>query len=358
MATARAILTRVVNSLITLVVALLFISAIFAVFKVTELEGRLAEELPLMLQQLEQQYRHNPELFEEKAKQLEQDLREKYGLTGSYWENVVNWTVRLLISNLTFNFGTTQYSYIGGTNDVGEILIIALKNTAILFVTATIITSIIGIILGLQMARRPGSPLDRGISILGMISWSLPTWWVAIIMLLVFSFYLGIFPTQMKDVYSELARLPGGLEYYILSIPIWLRYMALPVITLVLVSFGGWAYIVRNIVLGVLQEDFVMAARARGLPERRVIYGHVLRTSSPPIVTYIALSLVGAFGGAIITEAVFGWPGMGLVYWVAIQNQDATVLVASTWVLTVAFILTILILDFIYALLDPRVRVG
>ncbi|BAN90463.1 ABC transporter permease [Aeropyrum camini] len=352
---------KIFNAAITLLVALLLISGIFAVYTVTELRGRLAEEYVLALRQLEVQYRNNPELLEEKSRQLYENLMERYGLTGNFAQDVVTWTVKLIKSNITFDFGTTQYSYIGGTNVIGDILLLAMKNTAILFLTATLITFAIGIILGFQMARKPGSILDRGLSVFGMISWSFPTWWVAIIMILLFSFYLRIFPAQAQYVYFELSKIPPDmpfLETLLEQAKIWLKYMTMPVMTIVLVSFGGASYLIRNIVLGILQEDFVTAARARGLPERRVIYGHVLRTSSPPIVTYLALSIVGAFGGAIITEAVFGWPGMGLVYWIAIQQSDARVLVASTWVLTVFFILTILILDFIYSLLDPRVRTG
>ncbi|MCE4604023.1 MAG: ABC transporter permease [Aeropyrum sp.] len=357
----RFVAAKVFNAVLTLIVALLLISGIFAVYTVTDLRGRIAEEYVLMLRQLEQQYRANPELLEEKSRQLYENLMERYGLTGNFIQDVTTWTFKLIKSNVLFEFGATQYSYIGGTNDVGEILLVAMKNTAILFLTATLITFAIGIILGFQMARKPGGILDRVLSIFGMISWSFPTWWVAIIMILVFSFYMNLLPAQAQYVYYDLSKIPSDMPFtdrIVETVKIWLRYMTLPIATIVLVSFGGASYLIRNIVLGILQEDFVMAARARGLPERRVIYGHVLRTSSPPIVTYLALSIVGAFGGAIITEAVFGWPGMGLVYWIAIQQSDAKVLVASTWVLTVFFILTILALDFIYSLLDPRVRTG
>lgn len=359
MAFMRFVAAKLFNAMLTLLVALLLISGIFAVYTVTDLKGRIAEEYVLALRQLEQQYRNNPELFEEKAAQLYQNMLERYGLTGNFVQDVITWTLKLIQSNLLFDFGITQYSYIGGTNDVGQILLIAMKNTAILFLTATLATFAIGIILGFQMARKPGGLLDRVLSIFGMISWSFPTWWVAIIMILVFSFYLNMLPAQSQYVYYDLSKIPENLGFAERLVEVsktWLRYMILPIATIVLVSFGGAAYLIRNIVLGILQEDFVMAARARGLPERRVVYGHVLRTSSPPIVTYLALSIVGAFGGAIITEAVFGWPGMGLIYWIAIQQSDAKVLVASTWVLTVFFILTILLLDFIYSLLDPRVR--
>ncbi|BES81981.1 ABC transporter permease [Pyrodictium abyssi] len=353
----RFIVSKLINTLITLAVALLLISSIFAVYSVKEKQAAVQEEFVFAAKQLEQKYK-DPEELQAALKKLKEGLMVRYGITGSFYKDVINEIKKQLISIITFDFGTSRNRYFG-TNDIGEQVKIALKNTMILFTTATIITSIVGILLGLYMARRPGGLLDRIVSILGMISWSFPTWWVGILLLIVFSFYLDIFPTQSKDVYAALQTIPPDLPTLTriyLEIKTWLYYMALPLITLVSVSIGGWAYLVRNLVLEVMHQDFVLAARARGLPEKRVIYGHVLRTSSPPIVTYVALSLVGSFGGAIISETVFGWPGMGLLYWVALRNGETAVVTATTSVVTLVFILTVLLLDFIYMLLDPRIR--
>jgi peptide/nickel transport system permease protein len=137
-----------------------------------------------------------------------------------------------------------------------------------------------------------------------------------------------------------------------------LWHMALPLATVVFVSFGAWTYITRNIVVGTLQEDFVMAARAKGLPERKILYGHVLRTASPPIVTMSILSLIGSLGGAIITESVFTWPGMGRLYWIALQQGDLRVLLGLTFITTFIFVIAMVLVDLIYGFLDPRVKVG
>jgi peptide/nickel transport system permease protein len=134
--------------------------------------------------------------------------------------------------------------------------------------------------------------------------------------------------------------------------------MALPLATVVFVSFGAWTYITRNIVVGTLQEDFVMAARAKGLPERKILYGHVLRTASPPIVTMSILSLLSSLGGAIITESVFTWPGMGRLYWIALQQGDLRVLLGLTFVTTFIFVVAMVLVDLVYGFLDPRVKVG
>jgi len=107
-----------------------------------------------------------------------------------------------------------------------------------------------------------------------------------------------------------------------------------------------------------MTQDFVLVARAKGLPESRILYGHVLRAAAPPIVTIIILSVLGSLGGAIITETVFNWPGMGMLYWSAISTNDLPVIIAEGYVFTFLFVIAMLIADLIYGLLDPRVKVG
>ena len=378
----RLVVVKVANAAVTLFVALFLISLIFAVFAQSTLKSRADEEAMMACRSLERVYT-NPEDYERACATIKEELYKRYGL----YDSVLVRTVKLMKMNLKMDFGNARGMYLGGTYDVKEQILIALKNTAILFTTAQIIVSAIGIILGFAMARRPGSLLDRGLSLIAMISYSLPMWWVGLLMLLIFAFYIPIFPMEAKEVYSKAQAV--ALEYMdnftyasLLDVQqngvsvfsaafenmrtllvmqfnvlkVWLYYMALPLITVVLVTFGGWAYIVRNLVISVMQEDFVTAARAKGLPERKVLYGHVLRTASPPIVTYLALGLVGSFGGAIITETVFGWPGMGLLYWQAILGSDTVLVVAITYISVLMFIAVILILDFLYVLLDPRVR--
>ncbi|WP_460125478.1 ABC transporter permease [Stetteria hydrogenophila] len=376
----RLVVVKLTNAVVTLFVALFLISLIFSVFAQSTLKSRADEEAMMACRQMERLYT-NPEEYEEACQALREQLYARYGL----YDSVLERTIKLMKMNLKMDFGKARERYLGGTYDIKEQLIIALKNTIILFTTAQVIVSIIGILLGFAMARRPGSLLDRSLSLIAMITYSLPMWWVGLLMILIFSFYIPIFPAEAKEVYSAAAQVRSqflnsfpyasmsglsGLEIVkaalhnmktsitmtLSVVRVWMYYMALPLMTVVLVAFGGWAYIARNLVISTLQEDFVITARAKGLPERRVLYGHVLRTASPPIVTYLALGLVGSFGGAIITETVFGWPGMGLLYWQAIQGSDTALVVAITYVSVLLFVTVILILDFLYVLLDPRVR--
>jgi len=137
-----------------------------------------------------------------------------------------------------------------------------------------------------------------------------------------------------------------------------LYHMALPLITLVLIGFGSWSFTVRYFVILILGEDFIRAKRTAGIGERRILYSHALKNAAPPIFTSVALSLASSFGGAILAETVFSWPGMGLLYYEAIGNLDIPVLVGITYLSTLIFVITVFIVDLIYGYLDPRVKVS
>ena len=134
--------------------------------------------------------------------------------------------------------------------------------------------------------------------------------------------------------------------------------MALPLITISLIGFGAWAYLVRNFMVGILQEDYITAKKIMGINKKKIIYKHALKNAAPPIVTILALSLSGSLGGAIITEAVFDWPGMGRLYFDAIGVMDLPIIIGATYILTVLFLISIFIADLLYSYFDPRVRRG
>src|SRR3972149_6732213 len=127
---------------------------------------------------------------------------------------------------------------------------------------------------------------------------------------------------------------------------------------ILIVGFGAWAYLVRNFMIGIMQEDFISAKRAMGISQKRIIYGHAIKNAAPPIITILALSLSGSLGGAIITEAVFDWPGMGRLYFEAITVMDLPVIIGATYVLTLFFLISILVADLLYGYFDPRVKTG
>lgn len=248
---------------------------------------------------------------------------------------------------VTLDFGQAAFlTSDSGSSDVRDILLEKLPRTVLLFTTATILISLTGILLGALSASRVGSKTDRLTSTLAVLGSSFPVWWIGILMIFVFSFTYQIFPARATP---EIAPDDPG---YALALA---HHMALPLITLVLIGFGSWAYLVRNFMVGILQEDFVTAKRAMGIPRRRIVYVHALRNAAPPIVTVLALGLSGSLGGAIITEAVFDWPGMGRLYFEAIGVMDLPVIIGATYVLTVFFLAGIFAADLLYGYFDPRV---
>ncbi|MFB5631532.1 MAG: ABC transporter permease [Nitrosopumilaceae archaeon] len=251
---------------------------------------------------------------------------------------------------LILDFGhATFLTSDSGSSDVKDILFEKLPRTILLFTTATIIISIIGIFLGALAGSKVGSAVDRITSSFAVVSSSFPVWWIGMLMIFLFAFVYQIFPARATP------SMPPDDPGYVFAL---LYHMALPVITIVLIGFGAWAYLVRNFMVGIMQEDFISAKKTMGINQKKIIYGHAIKNAAPPIITILALSLSGSLGGAIITEAVFDWPGMGRLYFEAITVMDLPVIIGATYVLTVFFLVSILIADLLYGYFDPRVKTG
>ena len=249
---------------------------------------------------------------------------------------------------LLLDFGRATFlTSDAGSSDVKEIILEKLPRTILLFTTATIFISIIGIFLGALSSSKVGSKIDRLTSTFAVISSSFPVWWVGMIMIFLFAFTYQIFPARATP------SIPASDPAYIGAL---LYHMTLPLITIVLIGFGTWAYLVRNFMVGIMQEDFIYAKKTMGIQQKKIVYKHALKNAAPPIVTVLALSLSGSLGGAIITEAVFDWPGMGRLYFEAITVMDLPVIIGATYVLTVFFLASIFIADLLYGYFDPRVR--
>ena len=249
---------------------------------------------------------------------------------------------------LILDFGhATFLTSDSGSSAVGDILLEKIPRTVLLFTTATIIISILGIFLGALSASKVGSVVDRITSMFAVVSSSFPVWWIGMLMIFLFAFTYHIFPARATP--SILPTEPG----YIIAL---LYHMALPLITIVMIGFGAWAYLVRNFMVGTMQEDFIAAKKAIGINKNKIVYKHALKNAAPPIITILALSLSGSLGGAKITEAVFDGPGMGRLYFEAISVMDLPVIIGATYVLTVLFLISIFVADLLYGYFDPRVK--
>jgi peptide/nickel transport system permease protein len=208
----------------------------------------------------------------------------------------------------------------------------------------------IGIWLGLKKAQKAGGLLDKSTSVGTMVVFGMPSWWLGMILIMFFAYTLKVFPSGGLHATPP----PEGIAFFLDA----LYHLALPVMTLVVIGFWGRAFLTRNIVLGVLQDDYIMAARARGIPERKVLYGHTMRTSAPPIVTMSLLALLASVSGNIVFEGIFNWPGMGNLFWFALQQNDVPVLMGNLAITTGLYICGLVLLDLVYGLLDPRIKVG
>ncbi|ABL77558.1 ABC transporter permease [Thermofilum pendens] len=237
-----------------------------------------------------------------------------------------------------------------GSRLVKNIILERLPNTVMLFTTVTVINFFIHLFLGLYLSRHYGSFFDKLVVALSPTS-TLPGWFYGIFLILIFYTWLHVLPPGgMVDVPP-----PPDPISYALSV---LKHMILPMASWIISGFFLGVYGTRTFFLIFSTEDYVEAAKAKGLPPRLIETRYILRPSLPPIVTNFALSLIGSWGGAIITETVFEWPGLGLVTWRAIQSFDTPVLVGITVIYAYLLAATVLILDFVYALIDPRIKAG
>lgn len=305
----------------------------------------VSEELRGIRQELAQKIRDSEEL--ERVMEIRrQQLVELYGLDKPWYFRLPSTVMRVL----TLDLGSARVlkSFTGSAR-VSDIVLERLPNTVLLVTTALAISASAGLLIGVKLATKVGSKLDRAMSYLSAASYATPTWWIGIILILALSFKLRIFPPGGM----QSAPPPAGEPMRFLDL-LW--HAALPILTLVVVTIGSWTYVTRTIVLNIAQEDFVTVARAKGLPERLIMRRHIIRVAAPPILTNIILGLTGSLAGAILTETVFNWPGMGRLYYDAVLALDETVIIALTFMFTLLYVAARFVLEVLYIILDPRVR--
>jgi ABC-type dipeptide/oligopeptide/nickel transport system permease component len=209
--------------------------------------------------------------------------------------------------------------------------------TATLALVAITLALVISFPLGIRAARRPGSWSDRSIRVSSLVGQNLPTFWVGIVLLIVFSRWLRLFPSAGDD---------GPMHY------------VLPAIVLALPLIGTLVRLVRGGLLDVLAEPYVQTARAKGLRHRAVLYGHAVPNMLIPVVTVVGLMLGDLLAGLVLVEVVFSWPGLGRLLVDAIDNRDYPVIQASVAFIAIVYVLLNLVVDMTYGVLDPRVRVA
>jgi peptide/nickel transport system permease protein len=283
-------------------------------------------------------YGLNPEVSES----ARANFAKMYGLDKPVLQQYVSWMKRFL----SFDFGR---SFIDD-RPVTEKILSRLPATLLLQVSSLLVIFLVAIPIGVLSAVKKGSAFDRVTTVLVFIGYAMPTFWLALLLILFFGFKLQWFPISgMSPWYTAYLDTAGRLKDLL-----W--HLVLPVAT---TAFGGLAALSRysrSSMIEALNENYILTARAKGLPERRVIMVHALRNALLPIVTIMGLTLPALVSGSFIFETIFAWPGMGRLGYEAIMNYDYPVVMGVAVMATFLTLLGIFLSDVMYAVVDPRIR--
>lgn len=246
------------------------------------------------------------------------------------------------------DFGLSVMRY---PTPVGRLIADAMPWTIMLVGVTTILAWMIGTALGAIVGWRPGSRLDNFLTPASTLFSSFPAFWVSMVILWLFAFILGWFPSA--GGYDP--NIPFSLNnfYFWMSV---LRYGALPAVTLILIGFAGWLFSMRNMMVTTISEDFVTLAKAKGLPERQVLFRYAARNALLPNITHLAMAMGGIVGGVVLSEIVFTYPGIGFLLLQSIVSKDFPVMQTIFLMIVLAVLVANFIADSLYVVLDPRTR--
>ena len=253
--------------------------------------------------------------------------RERFGLDRSLPEQFGRFVGGLVQGDLGRSTRTNRLV----TDDLANYF----PNTLELAFAAIVVALVVGVPSGVLSALRPNGPLDFGVTFIALLGFSMPVFWFGLLAILFFSVQLGWFPVAGRGTFAHLV---------------------LPAITLGLSSTAIIARMTRASMLEVLNQDYVRTARAKGLREGRVVLKHALRNAFVPVITVIGLQFGALLAGAVITETVFTWPGIGRLLVDSIRARDYPVVQGAVLLIAVSFVLVNLLVDLVYGFIDPRIR--
>ena len=313
------LIKRSIQIVITLIVVLILLFIIF----------RLMPGNPAAMMAM------GPKMRPEQKERIE----ELYGLNKPMWEQFVLYIRNMLTGQLGLSY---EYN-----RPVIDIISEKIGPTLLLFGTALVVAYVLGIILGAIMAWRRGSKGEIAGIVVSLFFYSMPLFWFGQIMLWLFAFQIPIFP---------LGRLSSGGKQgldYVIDV---LYHMTLPLLTLTIAGLAGNILLMRNSMLDTLAEDYIVTARAKGIPERRIMYRHAARNAMLPVLTSFAMGLGFIVSGGVLTEYIFSWPGMGTVLVNATFAHDYPMIQGVFYIIAILVLVFNAIADVLYAYLDPRVR--
>jgi peptide/nickel transport system permease protein len=268
-------------------------------------------------------------------------LRREFGLDQPAFVRLGLYAWNVAHGNLGYSFAYRL--------PVTTLVVERLGNTLLLMVTALSLAAVLGVSLGVAAARRPQSALDTASTGISLAGYSIPDFWLAQLLVLLFAVSLGWLPAQgIRSVREEYTGVSAVLDV--------LRHLVLPAVALSFRYMALIARLTRASMLEAMSQDFILAARARGVPERVVLVQHGLRNAALPVVTVIGYNFAFVLAGSALVETVFGWPGVGRLLYDAILQRDTPVLLGVLLIVSLTVVVVNLVVDLIYGVLDPRVR--
>jgi peptide/nickel transport system permease protein len=291
------------------------------------------------------QYANNPRVKPADRARIAQEL----GLNQPLPVQYLGWLGKAIRLDFGYSFSTRE--------PVMDRIAQRLPNTLILMLTAEVVIILVSLGVGIYQATHQYSFLDNLLTGLSFVGYSMPIFFIALSLILVFA--VGFKELNVRQGWTWLPYLPTGANIWDQSrIENWIRQMILPVTSLTIISVAGYTRYVRSSMLEVLSQDYVRTARAKGLAERVVVARHALKNAALPFVTIIGLDIPFLLSGAIVTETVFSWPGMGRLFWEQAGRGDYPVVMGILMLVAVAVVVFQLLTDIVYTILDPRIRLS
>ena len=273
-------------------------------------------------------------------------LRAQYGLDKPLYIQYLRWMKGLLSLDLGRSFAPDR-------RPVWEKIKERLPVTLLINVLSMVIIFLVAIPLGVASAVREGSLFDRITTVFVFIGYAMPGFWLALLLMMLLGIKWHLLPI------SGLHSLMG---YEKLSfwgkVMDWAKHLALPLFVSAFGGLAGLSRFMRSSMIEALRQDYIITARAKGLPERTVVYKHALRNALLPVITILGLSIPGLVGGSVIFESIFSIPGIGQLMWQAVMARDYPVIMGNLVIVSVLTLLGNLVADICYALADPRIRLG
>lgn len=340
----RYVLIRILNVLILLMLVILVMFVLFVKVVEKDFQNCIIEQVNVEFQVFQKQGRVLENFDQWRVERIVY-YRYEYKFDWFYVWRVMYYFKCIIM----FDFGNIRNFVFGFERDVKVILKRVILRIIQLFIMVQIIIIFFGIFLGVKVVQKVGSVFDRVFLVFVLVISSILMWWFGMIMFFIFVFEFGWFLVRLILDFNLIGWV------YIVDM---LKCMVLLVVIIVFVFFGVWVWVIRNIMIGIMQEDFIMVVRVKGVLERKVIYGYVFRVVVFFVVIMIIMSFFGLLGGVIIIESVFMWFGMGRVYWIVFEINEMNFIMGFMFVNVIFYFVGVIFVDFMYGFFDLRVKVG